>query len=321
MVRTPDQWPAKHVRDTFLNFKERRHTFVPSSSVIPPNDPTLLFTNAGMNQYKSIFLGTVDPYSDFAKLKYSTNTQICIRAGGKLWDFGGWGNWSFGECFKKEAIENSWELLTNVYGLDPDRLYFTCFEGYTPSGLDPDDEAKEFWRSVGVSDDHILPGNMKDNFWEMGDQGPCGPCIELHFDRIDGRNAAHPVNQDDPNVLEIWNFVFVQFNRETDKSLRSLPSKHIDTGKSFERLVSVLQNKSSNYDTDVFSPLFKKIQDVTGAPPYQGRLGAEDADGADTAYRRTCTFAISDGAMPNNVGSGYAARRASRRGARYGRKC
>ena len=236
------------------------------------------------------------------------------------------GNWSFGDYFKKEAINYSWELLTKVYEIDPNRLYVTYFEGHAPSGLGPDQEAKELWRAVGVPDDHILPGNMKDNFWEMGEQGPCGPCSELHYDRIGGRNAAHLVNKDDPNVLEIWNIVFIQFNREADKSLRSLPSKHIDTGMGFERLVSVLQDKSSNYDTDVFSPLFSKIHEVTGARPYEGKFGAEDTDGVDTAYRvvadhlRTCTISISDGAVPNNVGRGYVVRRVLRRGARYGRK-
>jgi alanyl-tRNA synthetase len=236
------------------------------------------------------------------------------------------GNWSFGDYFKKEAIEFSWELLTKVYGLDPDRLYVTYFEGNEAGGLEPDLEARDFWKSVGVADDHLLTGDMKDNFWEMGDQGPCGPCSEIHYDRIGGRNAAHLVNQDDPNVLEIWNNVFIQYNREPDKSLRPLPNKHVDTGMGYERLVSVLQDKLSNYDTDVFTPLFKTIQEVTGVREYQGKFGDEDVDGIDTAYRvvadhvRTLTFAISDGATPNNEGRGYVVRRVLRRGARYARK-
>ena len=236
------------------------------------------------------------------------------------------GNWSFGDYFKKEAIGYSWELLTKVYGLDPDRLYVTYFEGDRAGGLEPDLEAQQLWKSVGVAEDHILPGNMKDNFWEMGDQGPCGPCSEVHYDRIGGRNAAHLVNQDDPNVLEIWNNVFIQYNREPDKSLKPLPNKHVDTGLGYERLVSVLQDVPSNYDTDVFSPLFKTISEITGAREYRGKFGAEDADGIDTAYRvvadhvRTLTFAISDGGIPNNEGRGYVVRRVLRRGARYARK-
>jgi alanyl-tRNA synthetase len=291
-----------------------------------------------MNQYKSIFLGTVDPASDLATIKRAVNSQKCIRAGGKHNDlddvgkdshhhtfFEMLGNWSFGDYFKKEAIFYSWDLLTKVYGLDPDRLYVTYFEG--SEGLDADIDAKELWLKVGVAEDHILPGDMKDNFWEMGDQGPCGPCSEVHYDRIGGgRNAAHLVNQDDPNVLEIWNNVFIQYNREPDRSLRSLPNKHIDTGMGFERLVSVLQDKMSNYDTDIFTPLFKRIQEITGAREYRGKFGDEDADGIDTAYRvvadhvRLLTFAISDGGVPNNVGRGYVVRRVLRRGARYARK-
>jgi alanyl-tRNA synthetase len=315
---------------------------VPSSSVVPLSDPTLLFTNAGMNQYKSIFLGTVDPASDFATLKRAVNSQKCIRAGGKHNDlddvgkdsyhhtfFEMLGNWSFGDYFKKETIEYSWELLTKVYGIDPKRLYVTYFEG--SEGLDADLEAKELWTSVGVPEDHILPGNMKDNFWEMGDQGPCGPCSELHYDLRepkDGeyRNAASLVNADDPEVIEIWNNVFIQYNREPDRSLRPLPNKHIDTGMGFERLVCLLQKKMSNYDTDVFTPLFKVIQDITGAREYRGGFGKDDPDGIDTAYRvvadhvRLLTFAIADGGYPNNVGRGYVVRRVLRRGARYARK-
>ncbi|KAK7751182.1 Alanine--tRNA ligase [Diatrype stigma] len=236
------------------------------------------------------------------------------------------GNWSFGDYFKKEAIEWSWELLTKVYGLDPQRLYVTYFEGNSDLNLEPDLEAKELWKSVGVPEDHILPGNMKDNFWEMGDQGPCGPCSEIHYDKIGGRNAAHLVNADDPLVVEIWNNVFMQFDRQKDRSLKTLPAKHIDTGMGFERLVSALQHKDSNYATDIFTPLFDRIQEVTGGRPYTDKYGKDDVDGIDTAYRvvadhiRLLTFAISDGAAPNNEGRGYVVRRVLRRGSRYARK-
>ncbi|THH15470.1 hypothetical protein EW146_g5010 [Bondarzewia mesenterica] len=338
-------WTASKVRQEFFDyFKSKDHTFVPSSSTIPYEDPTLLFANAGMNQastliYKSIFLGTVDPHSDLSRLKRAFNSQKCIRAGGKHNDlddvgkdsyhhtfFEMLGNWSFGDYFKKEAVAYSWELLTGVYGLPKDRLYVSYFEGDPKNGLEPDLEVRQHWLDQGVPEDHILPGNAKDNFWEMGSTGPCGPCSEVHFDRIGGRNAAHLVNQDDPDVLEIWNNVFIQFNREDDGSLKSLPSKHVDTGMGFERLVSVIQNKRSNYDTDVFSPIFSKIQELTGVREYQGKFGDEDADGIDTAYRvvadhvRTLTFALSDGGVPNNVGRGYVLRRILRRGSRYARK-
>ncbi|KAH6669439.1 alanyl-tRNA synthetase-like protein [Halenospora varia] len=341
MAGSQNKWTAPVVRKQFLDFFEGKgHTVVPSSSVVPHNDPTLLFTNAGMNQFKPIFLGTVGSTDDMAQLKRAVDTQKCIRAGGKHNDlddvgkdsyhhtfFEMLGNWSFGDYFKQGAIEMSWELLTKVYGLDPDRLYVTYFEGDASAGLEPDLEAKDLWKSVGVADDHILPGNMKDNFWEMGDQGPCGPCSEVHYDRIGGgRNAAHLVNMDDPNVLEIWNNVFIQYDRQKDRSLKALPAKHVDTGMGYERLVSVLQDKSSNYDTDVFSPLFSRIQEVTKARPYTDKYGKDDVDGIDTAYRviadhiRLLTFAISDGGVPNNEGRGYVVRRVLRRGSRYARK-
>ncbi|KAF8322263.1 hypothetical protein DL93DRAFT_2072161 [Clavulina sp. PMI_390] len=334
------EWTARKVRKAYIDyFASQGHTFWPSSSTIPYEDPTLLFANAGMNQYKPIFLGVADPNSDLAKLKRAANSQKCIRAGGKHNDlddvgkdgthltfFEMLGNWSFGDYFKKEAIQFSWDLLTKVYKIPADRLYFSYFEGDEKLGLEPDLEAKQFWMDVGASEDHIVPGNAKDNFWEMGATGPCGPCSEIHYDHVGGRNAASLVNQDDFTVVEIWNNVFMQFNREEDGSLKPLPAQHIDTGMGFERLVAALNGTQSSYDTDVFSPIFAHISKLTGVRPYQGKFGAEDPDGIDTAYRvisdhaRTLTFALCDGGVPSNVGRGYVLRRILRRGARYARK-
>lgn len=337
---SPQDWPAATVRKTFIDYFAQQpgfeHTFWPSSGAIPFDDDTLLFANAGMNQYKPLFLGTADPKSDLAKLTRAVNSQKCIRAGGKHNDlddvgkdtyhhtfFEMLGNWSFGDYFKRGALTMAWDLLTRVYGLPKDRLYVTYFEGDAAQGLEPDLEAKQIWADLGVPESHILPGNAADNFWEMGATGPCGPCSEIHFDRIGGREAAHLVNMDDPDVLEIWNNVFIQYNRENDGSLRPLPAKHVDTGMGFERLVSVLHDVRSNYDTDCFTPIFAKIQELTGARPYAGRLGAEDEDGVDTAYRviadhiRTLTIAISDGGVPDKDGRGYVLRRILRRGVRF----
>ncbi|ODN95758.1 alanine-tRNA ligase [Cryptococcus wingfieldii CBS 7118] len=338
----PEQWPAAKVRQTFIEYFQKQpqfeHTFWKSSGVIPFDDDTLLFANAGMNQYKPLFLGTADPKSDLSRLVRAVNSQKCIRAGGKhngadLDDVGKdtyhhtffemLGNWSFGDYFKLGALTMAWDLLTRVYGLPKDRLYVTYFEGDAKQGLEPDTEAQQLWRDLGVPESHILPGNAKDNFWEMGATGPCGPCSEIHFDRIGGREAAHLVNEDDPDVLEIWNNVFIQYNREQSGELRPLPAKHVDTGMGFERLVSVLHDVRSNYDTDVFTPIFAKIQELTGARAYEGKLGEADKDGIDTAYRviadhiRTLTIAISDGGVPDKDGRGYVLRRILRRGVRY----
>lgn len=321
---------SSEIRKQFLDFfVSKGHQIVPSAPIVVKNDPSLLFTNAGMNQFKDYFLGNKKP--DSTRI---ANTQKCLRVSGKHNDleevgvdtyhhtmFEMLGNWSFGDYFKAEAIAWSWELLTEVYKLDKDRLYVTVFEGDAGEGLPKDEEALAEWKKW-IAGDRILPGNKKDNFWEMGDTGPCGPCTEIHVDcrtdaerkKVDGRTL---VNNDHPQVLEIWNNVFIQFNRLKDGTLEPLPAKHVDTGMGFERLVRVLQGKQSNYDTDVFTGTLGAIEKITGKK-------YDDSDSKEAiAFRvlsdhiRAIAFTIADGQLPANNGAGYVIRRILRRAVRY----
>ncbi|QNK63591.1 alanine--tRNA ligase [Pedobacter sp. PAMC26386] len=320
---------AKEIRHAYLAFFEsKQHHIVSSAPIVVKNDPTLMFTNAGMNQFKDIFLGEA-----LAKYPRVTDTQRCLRVSGKHNDleevgidtyhhtmFEMLGNWSFGDYFKKEAIAWSWELLTEVYGIPKDKLYVSIFEGDEKEGLPRDTEAYELWKQY-VPEDRIILGNKKDNFWEMGDMGPCGPCSEIHVDcRSEAERAAvsgkELVNADHPQVIEIWNNVFMQFNRLKDGSLQPLPAQHVDTGMGFERLVRVLQNKASNYDTDVFQPLIQFIAKKSGIV-----YGTDEK--TDIAMRvmadhiRAISFVIADGQLPANNKAGYVIRRILRRAVRY----
>ncbi len=327
---------SKTVRRTFLEFfKSKGHEIVPSAPMVIKNDPTLMFTNAGMNQFKEWFLGNAP-----AKWPRVADTQKCLRVSGKHNDleevgvdtyhhtmFEMLGNWSFGDYFKKEAIDWSWELLTEVYELPKDRLYVTVFEGYDKEGLAFDQEAYDCWKKY-VPEERIIRGNKKDNFWEMGDTGPCGPCTEIHVDCRDAEerkktSGATLVNNDHPQVIEIWNNVFMEFNRKADGSLEKLPAQHVDTGMGFERLVRVLQNKQSNYETDIFLPLIRKIETISGLRYYEGKAGRSEeviniAMRVISDHIRAISFSIADGQLPSNTGAGYVIRRILRRAIRYG---
>lgn len=321
---------SSEIRKIFIDFFEsKQHKIVPSAPIVLKNDPTLLFTNSGMVQFKDYFLGTKKPvYSRVA------DTQKCLRVSGKHNDleevgvdtyhhtmFEMLGNWSFGDYFKEDAIRWAWELLTEVYKLPKDRLYVTVFEGDEREGLPASNVARKVWESL-IDNDRILNGNKKDNFWEMGEQGPCGPCSEIHVDcrtdeeraRIDGKTL---VNADHPQVIEIWNNVFIQFNRKADGTLENLPEKHVDTGMGFERLVRVLQGKTSNYDTDIFTPTIFLLEKITNNTYHFSDTKQDIAFRVIADHIRAISFTIADGQLPSNTGAGYVIRRILRRAVRY----
>ena len=322
---------SAEIREKFLDFfKFKSHVIVPSAPIVTKNDPSLLFTNAGMNQFKDYFLGNrIAPHPRLA------DTQKCLRVSGKHNDleevgvdtyhhtmFEMLGNWSFGDYFKKEAISWSWELLTKVYQIPEERLYVSIFGGDQTENLNIDEESKIEWLNW-VREDRIVKGSKKDNFWEMGETGPCGPCTEIHIDlrpeeerkQSDGKLL---VNRDHPQVIEIWNIVFIQFNRLKSGVLEMLPSRHVDTGMGLERLVRVLQHKQSNYDTDIFSGTISLIASITGK-----QYSSSDTEKKDIAFRviadhiRAICFTIADGQLPANTGAGYVIRRILRRAVRY----
>ena len=322
---------SQEIRQHFLDFfKDKEHKVVPSASIILKDDPTLMFTNAGMVPFKEYFLGQ----KKVTDARVS-DTQKCLRVSGKHNDleevgidtyhhtmFEMLGNWSFGDYFKKDAIAWAWELLTEVYNIDKNSMYVTVFEGDKKDKLSFDQEAYDYWKKF-IHEDRILNGNKKDNFWEMGVQGPCGPCSEIHVDirsdeekaKINGKTL---VNMDHPQVIEIWNLVFMEFNRKADGSLEKLPNQHIDTGMGFERLCMVVQGVQSNYDTDVFTPIIREIETITNSK-YTATDKIEDvAIRVIADHIRAVAFAIADGQLPSNNGAGYVIRRILRRAIRYG---
>ncbi|MFC0778886.1 alanine--tRNA ligase [Flavobacterium sp. HJSW_4] len=327
---------SQDVRKQFLDFFESKgHTIVPSAPIVLKDDPTLMFNNSGMAQFKEFFLGNGTP-----KSPRIADTQKCLRVSGKHNDleevgidtyhhtmFEMLGNWSFGDYFKKEAINWAWELLTEVYKIPKENLYVSVFEGSKEDNVPFDQEAWDLWKEL-IDEDRIILGNKKDNFWEMGDQGPCGPCSEIHVDLRSAEEKAlvsgkSLVNNDHPQVVEIWNNVFMEFNRKADGSLEKLPAQHVDTGMGFERLCMALQGKTSNYDTDVFMPLIREIETITGAK-YTVKASNEEEEKVNIAIRvvadhvRAVAFAIADGQLPSNTGAGYVIRRILRRAIRYG---
>src|SRR6218665_1857756 len=330
---------SQEIRKQFLDFfQSKGHLIVPSAPIVLKNDPTLLFANSGMVQFKDYFLGHAVPSS-----VRIADTQKCLRVSGKHNDledvgfdtyhhtmFEMLGNWSFGDYFKKEAINWAWELLTEVYKIPKENLYVSVFEGSEEENVPFDQEAWDIWKTL-IDEDRIILGNKKDNFWEMGDQGPCGPCSEIHVDlRTEEEKAAVSgkslVNNDHPQVVEIWNNVFMEFNRKADGSLEKLPAKHVDTGMGFERLCMALQGKTSNYDTDVFTPLIEKVEAITGLKYTSNEVKdiSEEKKKTNIAIRvivdhvRAVAFAIADGQLPSNTGAGYVIRRILRRAIRYG---
>ena len=321
---------SQEIRAQFLKFFEgKNHQVVPSAPMVVKDDPSLMFVNAGMVPFKDYFIGNATPPS----LRL-TDTQKCLRVSGKHNDleevgydtyhhtlFEMLGNWSFGDYFKKEAIKWAWTLLTEVYKIDKNNLYVTVFEGDSKDDTAMDEEAFSIWTSI-VEEDRIIMGNKKDNFWEMGSQGPCGPCSEIHVDiRSDEEKAKTPgnelVNKDHPHVIEIWNLVFMQYNRKADGSLEDLPLKHIDTGMGFERLCMVLQGVQSNYDTDVFTPIIREIEAISGKD-YGKDTQHDVAIRVISDHIRAVVFSIADGQLPSNTGAGYVIRRILRRAVRYG---